>query len=353
MNLNDKILDAEVSHQIGLIRYGNNIVNRIIALLKRTDADLYAKLITELEKLPSNASIDRIDVQLKAVRNINEKAYQSVAKELDVSLSDLTAYETNYQLNLFGEVVPAVIDFEKPDPRQVYAAAMARPFQGRLLSEWTKGLEADAAAKIRDAVRIGFVEGETISQITRRIRGTRALNYADGVIAINRRNAEAVVRTAISHTANFARQSFYDENESLIKGYRYTATLDGRTTELCASRDGNIYPVDKPKPAIPAHFNCRSSYTVVLKSWRELGIDEDEISPSTRASMDGQVPETLTYQEWLRRKPAAFQNEVLGVTKGKLFREGMTLDRFVNERGKVYTLKELEQRDSEIFALIK
>lgn len=349
MGVNDKILDAEVSHQIGLIRYGNGIVNKIIALLKRTDADLYAQLIKSLERLPASASIERIDEQLKAVRRINEKAYNSVSKELDVSLSELTAYELGYQANLFDNAVPLSLAFNEPSARQVYAATMARPFQGRLLSEWVSGLEADAATKIRDAVRLGFVEGQSIQQITKRIRGSRALNYEDGILAINRRNAESVVRTAVSHTANYARQSFYDENQDLMKGYRYTATLDGRTTALCASRDGKIYRLDQAKPALPAHFNCRSTYTVVLKSWRELGFNIDDVPPSTRASMDGQVPETLTYQEWLKRKPATFQDEVLGKAKGKLFREGLPLDRFVNERGKVYTLKELKVLDAKSF----
>ncbi len=353
MNVNDKILDAEVSHQIGLIRYGNGIVNKLIALLKRTDADLYAQLIKALERLPASPSIERIDEQLRSVNRINAKAYKSLSDELDISLSELTDYELGYQLNLFGSVVPVALDFTRPSARQIYAATVSRPFQGRLLSEWIKGLEDDAASKVRDSVRIGFVEGQTTAQIAKRIRGSRQLNYEDGILAINKRNAEAVIRTAVSHTANFARQSFYDDNADLIKGFRYTATLDGRTTELCASRDGKIYKQGEAKPALPAHFNCRSTYTVVLKSWRELGIDADEISESTRASMDGQVPESLTYQEWLKRKPASFQDEVLGKTKGRLFREGLPLDRFVNERGKVYNLKELKQRDSEIFAKIE
>lgn len=353
MNVNDKLLDAEISHQIGLIRYGNGIVNKIIALLKRTDADLYAKLIVALEKLPDNASVKRIDEQLQAVKIITDKAYLSVEKQLDISLVALSNYELNYQLDLFSSTIPVALEFNKPVARQVYAATLARPFQGRLLSEWVKGLNTDANAKIRDAVRIGFVEGETIPQIVRRVRGTAALNYQDGIIEINRRNAEAVVRTAVSHTANYARESLFSENTDLIKGFRYTATLDGRTTELCASRDGKIYKQGQAKPVIPAHFNCRSTYVMVLKSWRELGIDTDELNDSTRASMDGQVPESVTYQDWLKKKPASFQDEVLGKTKGRLFREGLPLDRFVNDKGKVYTLDQLKQRDSEIFAKIE
>ncbi|MGT2493119.1 hypothetical protein ACU4GD_28060 [Cupriavidus basilensis] len=54
------------------------------------------------------------------------------------------------------------------------AAALSRPFQGRLLKEWASNIEADRMVRIRDAIRIGFVEGQTTDQIIRRVRGTRA-----------------------------------------------------------------------------------------------------------------------------------------------------------------------------------
>ncbi len=48
----------------------------------------------------------------------------------------------------------------------------------------------------------------------------------------------------------------------------------------------------------------------------------------------GQVPAKTTYQDFLSRQPATFQDEVLGKTKGKLFRKGgMSLDKFVDRNG--------------------
>jgi hypothetical protein len=90
--------------------------------------------------------------------------------------------------------------------------------------------------------------------------------------------------------------------------------------------------------------------TPVIKSWRELGFDMDETPASTRASMNGQVPADMTYQQWLRKQSAARQNEVLGIKKAKLFREGLDLDRFVNLNGKEFTLDQMRQRDAAAFA---
>ena len=53
-------------------------------------------------------------------------------------------------------------------PDALYAAAMARPFQGRLLSEWASDLEADRLRRITNTVRQGFLLGDTNEQIARK-----------------------------------------------------------------------------------------------------------------------------------------------------------------------------------------
>jgi hypothetical protein len=55
------------------------------------------------------------------------------------------------------------------------------------------------------------------------------------------------------------------------------------------------------------------------------------------------VPETETYQTWLAKKDAAFQDDVLGKARGEMFRKGTTLDRFVDGSGKTLTLEQLKK----------
>lgn len=145
------------------------------------------------------------------------------------------------------------------------------------------------------------------------------------------------------------RDELFQANADLIKGLKYVATLDSRTSDLCKSRDGKVYDLDKAPP-LPAHVNCRSAYTPVLKSFRELGIDIDEAPSGTRASMNGQVPSDTTYSQWLKGQPVSVQNDALGVTKATLFRKGdLPLDRFINRNGHEYTLKELRAKEFEAF----
>ena len=347
---NEKLQTAAIDHGHDIIRYQNQVVYKVIALLNRTDIDLVAQLTAALQQLPvSQFTVERLDSLLMSVKQINAVAYQKIRHELSAELSDLVAYEQGYQAQLFQNTLPVTFEVATVPVAQVVTAAMARPFQGRLLSEWMAGLEAEKAAKIRDAIRIGYVEGQTIPEMVTRLRGTKAKQYQDGILEITRRNAETIVRTAVSHTANHTRQKFAEANDDLVKGWKFTATMDSRVTVLCASLDGQVFPVGEgPQP--PRHHNCRSTSVPILRSWKELGIDLKEFPEGTRAAYDGQVPASLTYGEWLKGKSAEFQDSVLGKTKGKLFRAGMPIDRFVNRSGDVLTLDELRKKDAAMFA---
>lgn len=358
---NEILQDEAITHALYLQGYTKGTTGKILQLLKRTHNDLVTQLEIQLERLPQNEfNIARIDALLTPVNALIREAYANITGELQTELKGLSAYETGYQKQLFTSVLPEQIAFITVTGEQAYAAAMARPFQSRLLSEWMAGLETDLAVKVRDAVRMGYTEGQTIGEIVKRVRGTKSLKYADGLLDINYRNAETIIRTAISHTASYARDLSYNNNADIIKGIKWLSTLDSKTTPICQVRDGLIYTAGTHKPvghSYPwlggpgrAHMNCRSSSTAVLKSWKELGLNADELSPSTRASLTGQVPDDLTYEQWLKTKGSSLQDEVLGKTRAELFRSGkLTLDRFYAKDGSVYTLDELRKRDTSAF----
>ena len=71
-----------------------------------------------------------------------------------------------------------------------------------------------------------------------------------------------------------------------------------------------------------------------------------------RSSLDGGAPAGQTYQQWLKRQPKEFQDDVLGPTKAALFRDGeLSLDKFVDMRsGKPFDLAALKARESEAWA---
>lgn len=345
MAVSDDILDALTAHEIGLQRLSNATVRKILALLGRSDTRIAERLLREDI---SDLSRARQEALLDDIRRIVASAYGDGTGQLQIDLRRLAAYEGQYQLDMFRHVVPVHLDFIAPSAEQLWAAVNSRPFHGKLLKDWFAELESGAFLRLRNTIRAAIVEGRTIDQVVREVRGTRAQGYADGILQVNRRAAEATVRTAISHTANAARDRLYQANEGLVKSVQWVSVLDGRTSPVCRARDGMVYPVNKgPRP--PAHPNCRSATIPVLKSLREMGIDRD-LPASTRASMNGQVAGDLTYDAWLRKQPRAFQDEVMGKAKADLFRAGLTQDRFVSRAGLEYTLDELKSREAETWA---
>jgi len=366
LTANDRLAAEAVRHSAYLVQYENGVIRRIIALLNRSDARLAGELQSALERLtPESFTVQRLEKLLKSVREVNADAYKTLTGELEKQVREFADYEAGYQSALFERALPAQVVSEigitAVNVEQAYAAALARPFQGRLLSEWAQSIESDRMVKIRDTIRMGFVANKTTDQIIRDIRGTAANKYADGVLEISRRHAAAVTQTALAHTAATVKDRFYEQNARLIKSIQWVSTLDSRTTPECRLRDGKQYDKDH-KPighSIPwgagpgkLHWNCRSTSIPVLKSVTELGGKRDiEWSKSTRASMDGQVADDLTYAEWLKRQPADVQDDVLGKTRAKLYRDGkISFDRFYNDKGKFLTLDELRQRDSRAFS---
>lgn len=369
-SVNDTIRNHVIGHQVDLTRYSNGVVQRMVAILNRADADLVAQLNTALERLDASSfSVERLQMMLASLHNLNLQAYRELERELSAELRQFVAAEADFQYELFQAPVPPQVvlsvEIARVDVEQVYAAAMARPFQGRLLREWageTEGsIGAQRMARIRDAVRMGYVEGLTTPQIVQRIRGTRAKQYADGLLEIDRRHAEAVVRTAISHTAAFTRDRFHAANADLIKAVQWLSTLDGRTSTGCIIRDRKMYALGTHKPighTVPwlggpgaLHWNCRSTSTPVLKSLLELGIPVEDLPAAARESMDGAVPADMTYPQWLARQSAQRQDDVLGATRGALLRSGgLTVDAFYNDKGRFLTLDELRARSPAAFS---
>ena len=347
MGINDELLDRAVSHQIGLQRLSRGVRDKLVAHLNRVEDDLLSQIRDRLDK--GTFTDRRQRLVLRDIREILTEARPDGLEIVREEMRELASYEVDFQGRMIRDTLPVDINIRTPSREQLQSIVTSRPFQGRLLREWVEDLTNAQRRNMRDAIRIGMTEGETVDQITRRIRGTRAQGFRDGVMETTRRQAQAMVRTAVNHTATNARDLLYEQNDDLIKGWVFVATLDTRTTETCASLDGQQFKVGEgPRP--PRHPNCRSTTAPVTRSWEELGIDLDEAPPGTRASMDGQVPGKTTFNQWLRRQSADRQAEALGSTKARLFREGnLSVDRFVDDAGKPYTLDELRRREASAF----
>jgi SPP1 gp7 family putative phage head morphogenesis protein len=337
MTANEQLRDKTIAHEILLAQLTTYKTNKIMRLLADVDKDLIAKL--KSLDIESTYSIKRIDDQLKSIRTIMDKYKATLTEQIDIVSKDVATYEQEWQIKTINGAVPIALDVISVAPATLYQAIDSKLLQGKQVKEWIGKLDKDSFDRIQTAVRMGLVEGETYAQVTKRITGTKALQYSDGILSLNNKQTNALVSTTIAHATNTARDELYKANSDIIKGLQWVSTLDMRTSSICRGRDGQVFPLNSgARP--PAHFRCRSAMVAILKSWKELGLKDP--TPGTRASMSGQVAETETYQTWLAKKSHEFQDEVLGKAKADIFRSGVTLDRFV-VNGKELTLEQLKK----------
>jgi SPP1 gp7 family putative phage head morphogenesis protein len=227
---------------------------------------------------------------------------------------------------------------------------------GEVVTKAFRGIAVDQAERFSQVVRQGLLTGETTPDIAKRLIGSlqfgeeaktvRQLVAAGGqATAVADNQVIALVRTSINQVANTASQQVYEANQDITKKYRYVATLDTRTSAICAALDGREFEYGKG-PMPPQHFNCRST-TVPI-------IDPDILPPSTtatRASKDGQVPINQSYGEWLAKQPASVQAEALGPGKVAYFNRladkygpRNAIAKLVRDDGSELTLKDLQDR---------
>jgi len=225
-----------------------------------------------------------------------------------------------------------------------------------MLKSWFDGIAQGSANAIVKHIRQGIVVGESTDKIVRKILGDRASQGAfEGTARSVKSDAQAVVRTAINETSATAKERVYAANTDVIGFVQIVATLDERTTDICKAQDGKVYPVNSgPRP--PFHFNCRTTTVPITRSWKELKAQATskadmvalgkltDTPAGARASMQGEVPGTQTYETWLRTQPASFQDDVLGAGRAEIFRSGkLPLSRFVDYSGKRLNLAQLQE----------
>ncbi len=338
MPMNKDLQDSAIRHSLLMSRVSVGVRNRMLALLNRSEIELVATMhrldpdlvstrfrVARIERMILDIQDQQIQLRKEFKRTLRVDETEPIAiNELGFTRRQLTEAAGKSFANGFDFVSPA----------RVKAAANSRPFQSVHLKWATQGEHVDELFRrrmglVRDEIRRGFVEGASTADLVKRIRGTRSLNFSDGILEISRRSAETMVRTAVTHTANATRQVIFEANDDLIKGVRYVAILDGRTTAICRALDGKIFPI-RSGPRPPQHPGCRSTTVEILKGEA--------------------TPEYESYNDWLRTQPKPFVEDVLGVQKSKLYLKGdLTLDKFVDRKGMELTLDQLRVKENDAF----
>jgi len=356
LSANRRLRDDAVRHAIVLERYKRHEVDAVGAFI---DRQVLPKVVNMVNMAFARGREWTAKHYAELLVNLNSQLRASmsiVGDRVQETMKNFALTEAEWAVASLTRAVPLEIVFASVSPDLLVSAVARNPLKGRMLKSWFDGIAQGSANAIVKHIRQGIVVGESTDKIVRKILGDRASQGAfEGTARSVKSDAQAVVRTAINETSATAKERVYAANTDVIGFVQIVATLDERTTDICKAQDGKVYPVNSgPRP--PFHFNCRTTTVPITRSWKELKAHATskadmvalgkltDTPAGARASMQGEVPGTQTYETWLRTQPASFQDDVLGAGRAEIFRSGkLPLSRFVDYSGKRLNLAQLQE----------
>lgn len=391
MGWNQELFDREIRHAVTMERFKTGQVVEALRILDRADRELTQTL---RDRLKQNMSRKRLVALQKDIREQRRRLWRELHATNKRNLSEYMKSEVDFTRRMFDASIPLQLNYASVSAERLNGLLTGTPFAGganaaRTLSGWWDATAAVDQRRVLEALQMGMVQEETVDQMVRRVRQ---------VMPLTRNNAAAVVRTAVNHANTQARGAFHEANADVAAATRWTATLDGRTTLICAGRDGHHAPITGkstkgvPKPWLspltarpPAHPSCRSVMSTVLDpdgieqimpprpfvrdartrrqreidfraqakakaggSWKGMSeanrrqLIKAERLDWTRKNV-GTVSGDVDFGTWFKGQPEGFQLDYLGPSRYQAFKNGVPVTGFAKD-GQTLTLSQLRKR---------
>lgn len=361
---NVAIQDALIANQVDLVKLSEQVRKDVLVVLKELEGDLIKRLAAVDPTAPSLTRFQqqRLTQLLTQVQQITGSGFAKARKITDKTLLKLAELETALASGSVDSALGIRLAIPTLNRQILQEIVKDGLIQGAPSREWWAKQSADLVDGFRREMRLGVLANESVGQLTNRVRD---------LMGNKRHQAEALARTSTISISNLARLRTYQENAHLIKAIQWVSTLDSRTTDICKGLDGLTWSIPEFTPighnvSFPgptAHWNCRSTQTPVTKSFDELRqtkgpkaaalankLDAQTALTATRASMDGQVPGPIKYEQWLLLKEAsqpgfALTSGALTPTKYALWKQGkLNFKDLIDQSANPITVEELKER---------
>ena len=340
MSSTDAIEDALTRHQVFLQRYSKGREDRLQEFIEDILQEAESRLGVSFAEL-STARQDTIIGQLLA--KIGELSNYITDEYVD-EMVDFLQYELDFGTKVLAAnvlAIPKIAPVQSATASMLTTLMQLEPTVGYTIRSALQEFGTRKALEFARIIKEGVLNGLTTPNI---------VNSLQQMSGIQKRQASTLARTIINHVSVQAREVVMNENKDLIDRYKWVATLDSRTSLICASRDQQIYENIDENPKPPAHFNCRSTITWVIADEFDIGLKVQSKRAAVGAEGTTRVAGDTPYESWLRRQPFSFQAEVLGPTRAILFRDGnLSIGRFVDDSGRTLSLDQLRSLEPIIF----
>lgn len=259
------------------------------AYKNKTDAQK-REALAELEAPAYKNRMKRLD---DIDKSINRLINTIASKERDaIGKTMRKVYESSYHHTVYEAARMSGLDLQTgPIDEGALETILKKKWSGQNYSERVWNNTQKVADAIKEELMIGALTGKTEKEMTDSINE----QFLSG-----RNKARRLVRTESSYIHNEAHFQAYRDYG--IEEYRFVATLDLRTSQICRERDGSVYRVNDKKIGVnapPMHPWCRSTTIMNLDDETMHNLERFARDPVTGERM--KVPADETYKEWHKR----------------------------------------------------
>lgn len=244
--------------------------------------DNYKARMTRLEYLYADCWAESKKASLKH-QQIEAKAHRETIKN--------AYYRTIYDTGVGLKINPA---FSRLDNRAVNQVLNTKFLGGNYSERIWKNTDK-LANTLKEVIGSAIARGESYSKTARGIRER---------FGVTQYEATRLVQT---ETCYFQNQAEIEALKTMgIEKYKFIATLDSRTSDICREHDKKVYNIEDAKAGEnlpPLHPNCRSTVSAYLGEEYESAI-----RVARNENGENEYVDNVPYGEWLKR----IENGTLG-----------------------------------------
>lgn len=263
---------------------------KLLEVYKNKTGAQKREVLAELEAPAYKNRMKRLDDINKSINKLINAIASRERDEIDKTMRKV--YESSYHHAVYEAARMSGLDLQTgPIDEGALETILKKKWSGQNYSERVWNNTQKVADALKEEFMIGALTGKTEKEMTDSINE----QFLSG-----RNKARRLVRTESSYIHNEAHFQAYKDYG--IEEYRFVATLDLRTSQICRERDGSVYRVNDKKIGVnapPMHPWCRSTTIMNLDDETMHGLERFARDPVTGERM--KVPADETYKEWYQR----------------------------------------------------
>lgn len=319
-----RLADAFLAQGVTLARLEAGTQARI----SRRLSPLFGRLRTKVRNADL-ANGDALATRLARAQRVARDAasdvtgtYQAVADELETTRLGIMRWAVEEARAILGDVFGRAAQSTLSLERLAKQALV----QGASAVEWAGRHAATLLANLSDRLRQGVLQERSEQALVSDLQQLEASTV---------RNADALVQTTMAAAQQVAQHAVIQRNGRDLDGSQWLTTLDTKACLQCIALSGQAWTFDHaplrgsgPWPGEPPlHFNCRCTLVPI---------------PS------GATPiEDVSFETWLRTRPATAQRAILGPGRFALWQSGrLRLRQLVDQRHRPLTLEQLRSESA-------